>query len=54
MLICILPPSRAVENRNLCAMIFRGIWSHRITSEHRLVYRIKDGALEIAQRRFHY
>ena len=31
-----------------------GWWSRRITDEHRLVYRIKDGALEIAQCRFHY
>jgi toxin YoeB len=29
-------------------------WSRRITDEHRLVYRVKDGALEIAQCRFHY
>jgi toxin YoeB len=31
-----------------------GWWSRRISDEHRLVYRIKDGALEIAQCRFHY
>jgi toxin YoeB len=31
-----------------------GWWSRRITDEHRLVYRIKEGALEIAQCRFHY
>jgi toxin YoeB len=31
-----------------------GWWSRRITEEHRLVYRVKDGALEIAQCRFHY
>jgi toxin YoeB len=31
-----------------------GWWSRRINDEHRLVYRIKDGALEIAQCRFHY
>jgi toxin YoeB len=29
-------------------------WSRRITDEHRLVYRVKDGGLEIAQCRFHY
>ena len=33
---------------------FRGYWSRRIDSEHRLVYRtIEDGIL-IAQLRFHY
>jgi toxin YoeB len=31
-----------------------GWWSRRITDEHRLVYRVRDGALEIAQCRFHY
>ena len=31
-----------------------GWWSRRITDEHRLVYRIHDGAVEIARCRFHY
>lgn len=31
-----------------------GWWSRRIDSEHRLVYRIEDGFLVIAQCRFHY
>ncbi len=31
-----------------------GWWSRRITDEHWLVYRVKDGALEIAQCRWHY
>lgn len=31
-----------------------GWWSRRITQEHRLVYRVKDEALEIAQCRYHY
>jgi toxin YoeB len=31
-----------------------GWWSRRIDREHRLVYRLKDGALEIAQCRHHY
>jgi toxin YoeB len=37
---------------------FRGWWSRRITSEHRLVYRVtgkdREKRLEIAQCRFHY
>jgi toxin YoeB len=32
----------------------RGFWSRRITREHRLVYRIEAGVLQIAQCRFHY
>ena len=31
-----------------------GWWSRRISDEHRLVYRVTDDALEIAQCRFHY
>lgn len=33
---------------------FRGFWSRRINDEHRLVYRVNNGAVEIAQCRFHY
>ena len=32
----------------------RGFWSRRITREHRLVYRIEEGVLQIAQSRYHY
>lgn len=31
-----------------------GTWSRRIDSEHRLVYRVKDGELVIVQCRYHY
>lgn len=31
-----------------------GFWSRRITDEHRMVYRVTDDSLEIAQLRFHY
>jgi len=31
-----------------------GFWSRRITDEHRMVYRVQDGELQIAQLRFHY
>lgn len=31
-----------------------GIWSRRITQEHRLVYRIKDDRILFAQARYHY
>ena len=33
---------------------FRGYWSRRIDSEHRLVYRTNEGGILIAQLRFHY
>ncbi len=31
-----------------------GFWSRRINGEHRLVYRVEDGVIFIAQCRFHY
>ena len=31
-----------------------GFWSRRIDEEHRLVYRVNDGNIEIAQCRGHY
>ncbi|MDH4482075.1 MAG: type II toxin-antitoxin system YoeB family toxin [Rhodoferax sp.] len=31
-----------------------GFWSRRITNEHRMVYRPDEGALLIAQLRYHY
>jgi toxin YoeB len=31
-----------------------GYWSRRINDEHRIVYKIKDDALLIAQLRYHY
>lgn len=33
---------------------YSGFWSRRIDEEHRLVYRMRDDTLEIAQCRFHY
>jgi len=31
-----------------------GYWSRRINDEHRMVYKIADGSLFIAQLRYHY
>ena len=31
-----------------------GFWSRRISEEHRMVYRVEAGALQIAQLRHHY
>ncbi len=33
---------------------YSGWWSRRIDREHRLVYRVMEGRLEIAQCRYHY
>ena len=31
-----------------------GVWSRRITQEHRLVYVVKDSSVEFLQGRYHY
>jgi len=31
-----------------------GFWSRRISDEHRMVYRVTSGDLQIAQLRYHY
>lgn len=31
-----------------------GYWSRRINDEHRMVYKVADGAMHIAQLRYHY
>lgn len=33
---------------------FSGFWSRRFTDKHRLVYRISDGIIQVAQVRYHY
>lgn len=33
---------------------FEGYWSRRINDEHRIVYKIKDDSILIAQLRYHY
>lgn len=33
---------------------FSGYWSRRITDEHRIIYKIENDSLMIAQLRYHY
>lgn len=33
---------------------FAGYWSRRINDEHRIIYKVKDDSLLIAQLRYHY
>jgi len=33
---------------------YRGFWSRRIDSEHRLIYRVVDDEIQIAKCRHHY
>ena len=31
-----------------------GVWSRRLTQEHRIVYRVLDGQIDFLQGRYHY
>lgn len=31
-----------------------GVWSRRLTQEHRIVYRVLDGQIDFLQARYHY
>ena len=33
---------------------FSGYWSRRVTDEHRIIYKIENDSLMIAQLRYHY
>ncbi len=33
---------------------YKGCWSRRIDNEHRLIYRVEDGQIQIVKCRFHY
>ena len=33
---------------------FAGYWSRRLSDEHRIIYRVRDDSLLIAQLRYHY
>ncbi len=34
--------------------VLKGFWSRRITDEHRMVYRVEEDILLLAQLRYHY
>ena len=33
---------------------YAGFWSRRITDEHRIVYRVENGVIQVVQARYHY
>ena len=47
-------PYRGIGKPEPLRHSFKGYWSRRITSEHRMVYRLSVGDLWIAQLRYHY
>ena len=51
---CARTPIQGIGKPELLRGALAGWWSRRIDQEHRLVYRARDGNLEIAQCRYHY
>lgn len=47
-------PSAGIGKPEPLRHLGSGIWSRRITQEHRLVYRVKDDRILFAQARYHY
>ena len=47
-------PFKGLGKPELLRHLGPGIWSRRITQEHRLVYRVTDESLMFAQARYHY
>ena len=47
-------PFEGIGKPELLKNALSGYWSRRINDEHRIVYKISDGSMLIAQLRFHY
>ncbi len=47
-------PFTGIGKPELLRHLGSGVWSRRITQEHRLVYRVKDDRILFAQARYHY
>ncbi|WP_184549051.1 Txe/YoeB family addiction module toxin [Mucilaginibacter sp. FT3.2] len=51
---CLRSPFKGIGKPEPLKGNFAGCWSRRITDEHRLIYKVKDGWLHILQCRYHY
>lgn len=47
-------PFSGIGNPEPLKYLGSGIWSRRITQEHRLVYRVSDERVDFLQARYHY
>ena len=47
-------PSEGIGKPEPLKHALAGYWSRRINDEHRIVYKIADGSMLIAQLRYHY
>lgn len=51
---CLADPFKGLGKPEPLKAEFRGLWSRRITDEHRLVYRVSDDRISVLQCRYHY
>jgi toxin YoeB len=51
---CLRNPFKGIGKPEPLKGQYKGLWSRRITDEHRLVYTVNDKQLHILQCRFHY
>jgi toxin YoeB len=51
---CLRTPFEGKGKPELLRSNYSGYWSRRITDEHRLVYKVADGCIVIAQCKYHY
>ena len=51
---CMRSPFQGIGKPEPLRGNWAGWWSRRIDHEHRLVYRVEAGALQVAQARYHY
>jgi toxin YoeB len=47
-------PFRGIGKPEPLKHLGAGIWSRRITQEHRLVYRVTEDRMDFLQARYHY
>lgn len=47
-------PFAGIGKPELLRFLGAGVWSRRITQEHRLVYLVGDGRIDFLQARYHY
>ena len=47
-------PFNGIGKPELLKYLGPGVWSRRLTEEHRLVYRVTDDRIDFLQGRFHY
>jgi toxin YoeB len=47
-------PFRGIGKPEPLKYLAEGVWSRRLTREHRIVYRVSEGRVDFLQGRYHY